>query len=81
MAQNFRMRVVSQNKRIIFKLQGDVDGSSAALILGALENYQGLPVTLDFTKVRKCHPFGLNILKRAARKGTVMRGLEDNASI
>jgi len=34
MARNFCVKVVNQNKKIVFKLRGDLDGSSAAMILG-----------------------------------------------
>jgi len=77
MAQNFRIKVVNQDKKIVFKLRGDVDGSSAAMILGALENYEGLPVILDFNEVRKYYPFGLHILKWVERKRLIIKGLKD----
>ncbi len=78
MAQNFRIKVVNQNNNIVFKLQGDVDGSSAAMILVKMEDYEGLSVILDFSKVREHHPFGLNILNRwFERKRVVIKGLKD----
>lgn len=80
MARNFRIKVVNQNKKIVFKLRGNVDGSSAAMILGKMEDYEGLPVILDFSKVKQYHPFGLNILKWVERKGLVIKGLKDTSS-
>ncbi|HIC90972.1 MAG TPA: hypothetical protein EYP21_02710 [Syntrophaceae bacterium] len=80
MAQNFRIRVVNQNKKIVFKLRGDLDGSSAAMILGKLEDYQGLPLVLDFSKVRKYHPFGLHTLKWVEGKDVIIKGLKDTTS-
>jgi len=77
MARNFRIRVVNQNKKIVFKLRGDVDGSSAAMILGKMEDYEGFPVILDFSEVRKYYPFGLHILKWVERKGVIIKGLKD----
>jgi len=81
MAKNFRIRVVNHNKKIVFRLRGDVDGSSAAMILGKMEDYEGLPVILDFSEVRKYHPFGLHILNKwVERKGVVIKGLKDTTS-
>jgi hypothetical protein len=77
MARNFRLKVLGRNKHIIFKMYGDVDGASAALILRKFENFQDYPVILDFSEVRKCHPFGLNILKWAQRRGAVIKGLKN----
>lgn len=78
MAKNFSIRVVNQNKKIVFRLRGDLDGSSSAMILGALENYEGLPVILDFSEVRKHYPFGLDILNKwVERKRLIIKGLKD----
>ncbi len=77
MAQNFHIKVVNQNNNIVFKLRGDVDGSSAAMILERMEDYQGLPVILDFSGVKKYYPFGLHILKWAEQQRVDIKVLKD----
>lgn len=79
MARNFRIRVVNLNRKIVFKLRGDLDGSSAFMILRKMKDYQGLPVILDFSGVRKYYPFGLHVLnKRLERKRVVIKDLNNN---
>lgn len=80
MARNFRIKIVNQDKKIVFKLRGDLDGSSSAMILGRMEDYEDLPLVLDFSEVRKYHPFGLHMLKWIKRKGVFIKGLKDTIS-
>jgi len=75
MGANFRIDVTRQNRSILFKLHGDLNGSSACEVLRRMENYKGSAlIILDFSRIRKCHPFGIDILKKGIRKEVIIKG-------
>lgn len=42
-----------------------------------MKDYEGVPVILDFSEVRKYYPFGLHILKWVEQKRVDIKGLKD----
>lgn len=62
MAHNFRLTVYKKGKTYIFKIFGNMDGSSAVEVGYYLEKLGPSRVLLDFSQVRRVDPFGTKVL-------------------
>ena len=66
MAHNFKFLSKNVTDRILLKLYGDFDGSSACELINFLKNYRrgSNQIIIDTDSLNTIHPFGMDVFKR-----------------
>ncbi len=71
-----RIRVINRGKKVILKLRGHLDGSSAWEIIRKVNSYNDKEITLDFSEIRHIHTFGWHTLKSKIGTGVTFQGID-----
>jgi len=66
MASNFKMMIAGKGKNLRIRLVGDLDGTSAHQVIGAVQKHgkRACAISIDTTDLRTIYPFGLDILQK-----------------
>ncbi len=69
MSRRFSIRASLTGARYVLRLRGELDGSTACLVLQAMERAPGRAreVVVDLAEVTELEPFGVDVLSRGAR--------------
>lgn len=70
------IKVINCGKKVILKLRGYLDGSSAWEIVRKVDNYKDKQVTLDFSGIRDVHTFGWHTFKSKIGTGVTLQGMD-----
>ncbi len=70
------IRVINRGKRVILRLRGYLDGSSAWEIIRKVNSYKDKQITLDFSEIRDVHSFGWHTLRSRIGKGVILQGID-----
>lgn len=69
------IKVINRGKKVILRLRGYLDGSSAWEIIRKVDNYKNKQITLDFSGIRDVHTFGWHTLKARIGKRVILQGI------